>query len=39
VLLEDGSGGWVIANDKLCSSTGRPAKPIPTELGEVCGVQ
>lgn len=39
VLLEDDSGSWVIANDKLCSSTGQPAKPIPTELGEVCGVQ
>ena len=39
VLLEDDSGSWVVANDKLCSSSGQPAKPIPAELGEVCGVQ
>jgi hypothetical protein len=39
VLLEDDSGSWVIANDKLCPSNGQPARPIPAELGEVCGVQ
>ena len=39
VLLEDDSGSWVIANDKLCSSTGQPTRPIPAELGEVCGIQ
>jgi hypothetical protein len=39
VLLEDEDGSWVVANDKLCSSTGQAARPIPAELGEVCGVQ
>ncbi len=39
VLLEDDSGSWVVANDKLCSSNGEPTKPIPAGLGEVCGVQ
>ena len=39
VLLEDDAGSWVIANDKLCSSTGQATRPIPAELGEVCGVQ
>lgn len=38
VLLEDDAGTWVVANDKLCTSTGHSAKPIPAELGEVCGV-
>lgn len=39
VLLEDDDGIWVVANDKLCTNRGRPAKPIPAELGDVCGVQ
>jgi hypothetical protein len=39
VLLEDDGGSWVVANDKLCSSAGQAARPIPVELGEVCGVQ
>jgi hypothetical protein len=39
VLLEDDSGSWVVANDKLCNTNGLPAKPIPPELGDVCGVQ
>jgi hypothetical protein len=39
VLLEDDGGSWVVANDKLCSTTGQATKPIPSELGEVCGVQ
>ncbi len=39
VLLEDDAGSWVVANDKLCSSAGQSARPIPPELGEVCGVQ
>jgi hypothetical protein len=39
VLLEDEAGSWVVANDKLCTNTGQSAKPIPPELGEVCGVQ
>jgi hypothetical protein len=39
VLLEDDGGSWVVANDTLCSNTGQSAKPIPPELGEVCGVQ
>jgi hypothetical protein len=39
VLLEDQSGKWVIANDKLCDSAGKPKKPIPAKLGTVCGVQ
>src|SRR5712671_2474671 len=39
VLLEDDAGSWVVANDKLCTNTGPSAKPIPPELGEVCGVQ
>lgn len=38
VLLEDDAGSWVVANDKLCSSAGQTARPIPPELGEVCGV-
>lgn len=39
VLLEDDGGIWVVANDKLCTITGQPAKPIPAELGDVCGFQ
>ena len=39
VLLQDDAGAWVVANSKLCSSTGQPTKPIPPELGDVCGVQ
>jgi hypothetical protein len=39
VLLEDDAGGWVVANDKLCSANGQSARPIPPELGDVCGVQ
>ena len=39
VLLEDDNGAWVVANDKLCTTTGLPAKPIPAALGDVCGVQ
>jgi hypothetical protein len=39
VLLEDHSSQWVIANDQLFTSAGQPAKPIPAELGTVCGVQ
>jgi len=39
VLLEDDGGSWVVANDKLCSNAGQSARPIPPELGEVCGVQ
>jgi hypothetical protein len=39
VLLEDDSGSWVVANDKLCGVTGESARPIPPELGDVCGVQ
>lgn len=39
VLLEDDGGTWVVANDKLCTSAGQPAKPIPAQLGDVCGVQ
>jgi hypothetical protein len=39
VLLEDDGGTWVVANDKLCSSTGQPTKPLPPQLGDVCGVQ
>jgi hypothetical protein len=39
VLLQDHAGQWAIANDQLCTSAGRPARPIPVELGEVCGVQ
>lgn len=38
VLLEDEGGSWAIANDKLCTGT-QPARTIPPELGEVCGVQ
>lgn len=39
VLLDDHTGQWVIANDRLCTSKGQPTKPIPSELGIVCGVQ
>ena len=39
VLLQDEAGSWVVANDTLCTNTGQSAKPIPPELGEVCGVQ
>lgn len=39
VLLEDQSSQWVIANDKLCNSSGQPVKPLPSKLGPVCGVQ
>jgi hypothetical protein len=39
VLLEDDSGNWVVATDKLCSSADQATRPIPAELGEVCGVQ
>ena len=39
VLLEDQSGQWVIANDRLCNSSGQPVKPLPAKLGTVCGVQ
>lgn len=39
VLLEDQSGQWVIANDKLCDSAGKPTRTIPAKLGTVCGVQ
>jgi hypothetical protein len=39
VLLEDDGGTWVVANDRLCTNSGQSAKPIPPELGEVCGVQ
>ncbi|MDQ2943145.1 MAG: hypothetical protein M3R21_05675 [Candidatus Dormibacteraeota bacterium] len=39
VLLEDKSGKWVIANDKLCNSAGQPTRTIPPKLGTVCGVQ
>jgi hypothetical protein len=39
VLLEDQSSQWVIANDKLCNSSGQPVKPLPAKLGPVCGVQ
>ena len=39
VLLEDDAGSWVVANDKLCAGTGPSARPIPPELGDVCGVQ
>ena len=39
VLLEDDNARWVVANDKLCTSAGVPAKPLPAELGDVCGVQ
>jgi hypothetical protein len=39
VLLENQSGKWIIANDKLCSSSGKPTKTLPPTLGTVCGVQ
>ena len=39
VLLEDDAGSWVVANDKLCANAGQTSRPIPPELGEVCGVQ
>jgi hypothetical protein len=39
VLLEDDAGSWVVANDKLCGTTGQSARPIPPELGDVCGVE
>jgi hypothetical protein len=39
VLLEDDNSSWVVANNKLCSSAGQATRPIPPELGEVCGVQ
>jgi hypothetical protein len=39
VLLDDEGGAWVVANDKLCTNAGQPVKPIPPELGDVCGVQ
>jgi hypothetical protein len=39
VLLEDDSGSWVVANNKLCGTNGLPTKTLPPELGEVCGVQ
>jgi len=39
VLLEDDNASWVVANDKLCTSGGVPATPLPAELGDVCGVQ
>lgn len=39
VLLEDDAGSWVVANDKLCGVTGQSARPIPPELGDVCGVE
>jgi len=39
VLLEDDNASWVVANEKLCTSAGAPAKPLPAELGDVCGVQ
>ena len=39
VLLEDQSGQWVIANNKLCNSAGKPTRTIPPKLGTVCGVQ
>jgi hypothetical protein len=39
VLLEDDAGSWVVANDRLCAGTGPSTRPIPPELGEVCGVQ
>ena len=39
VLLEDDAGSWVVANDRLCGNTKQSARPIPPELGEVCGVE
>lgn len=39
VLLEDKFSQWVIANDKLCDSSGKPTRTIPAQLGTVCGVQ